>query len=190
MLTSQIALHHQNFSILPAYEETMLFTRHYAVQRRTITCMAHPRLNLCCIVCSPQADTDWHRMRWTWPSSPGRGREEDIWEYWFIDLIMVKKCLYIAHISYLDLQEMTAESYILGVSKKPNVAKNFIISNLEGKVELGFRKTDFEIWPWMWTYENQYVKIKAEVTMIYLWCSGGAYAPQPNLLAPISKINL
>lgn len=81
---------------------------------------------------------------------------------------MVKKCLYIAHISYLDLQEMTAESYILGVSKKPNVAKNFIISNLEGKVELGFRKTDFEIWPWMWTYENQYVKIKAEVTMIYL----------------------
>lgn len=81
---------------------------------------------------------------------------------------MVKKCLYIAHISYLDLQEMSAESFILGVSKKPNEAKNLIISNLEGKVELGFRKTDFEIWPWMWTYENQYIKIKAEVTMIYL----------------------
>ena len=81
---------------------------------------------------------------------------------------MVKKCLYIAHISYLDLQEMSAETFILGASKNPNEAKNIIISNLEGKVELGFRKTDFEILPWMWTYENQYVKIKAQVSMVYL----------------------
>ena len=78
------------------------------------------------------------------------------------------KCLYIATITYLDLQELSAESFILGASKRSNDAKRFIISNLEGKVELGFRKTDFEIWPWMWTYENQYVKIKAQVTMIYI----------------------
>ena len=81
---------------------------------------------------------------------------------------MVRKCLYIATITYLDLQELSAETFILGASKNPNEAKNIIISNLEGKVELGFRKTDFEIWPWLWTYENQYVKIKAQVTMIYL----------------------
>ena len=84
---SQIALHHPNFSILPAYEETMLFPRHYAVQWWAIPCMAHPRLHLCCIICSPQADTDWHRIRRAWPSSPGRGREEDIPEYRFVDLI-------------------------------------------------------------------------------------------------------
>ena len=81
---------------------------------------------------------------------------------------MVRKCLYIAYITYLDLQEMTAETFILGASKKADVAKNLIVSNLEGKIELGFRKTDFEIWPWLWTYENQYVKIKAQVTMIYM----------------------
>lgn len=81
---------------------------------------------------------------------------------------MKKTCLYVATITYLDLQDMSAETFILGASKDPNEAKNIIISNLEGKVELGFRKTDFEIWPWMWTYQNQYVKIKAQVTMIYL----------------------
>ena len=81
---------------------------------------------------------------------------------------MVRKCLYIATITYLDIQEVSAETFILGASKKPDVARNFLISNLEGKVNLGFRKTDFEIWPWVWTYENQYVKIKAQVTMIYL----------------------
>ena len=81
---------------------------------------------------------------------------------------MVRKCLYIAHITYLDLQEVSAETFILGVSKKANEARNLLISNLEGKVELGFRKTDFEIWPWVWTYENQYIKIKAQVTMIDL----------------------
>lgn len=81
---------------------------------------------------------------------------------------MVRKCLHIAYITYLDLQDLSAETFILGVSKDPNKAKNIIISNLKGKVELGFRKTDFEIWPWMWTYQNQYVKIKAQVTMIYL----------------------
>ena len=66
------------------------------------------------------------------------------------------------------MQDLAAETFILGASKNPSEAKNLIISNLEGKVELGFRKTDFEIWPWMWTYENQYIKIKAQVTMIYL----------------------
>lgn len=81
---------------------------------------------------------------------------------------MFRKCLYIAYITYLDLQDLAAETFILGASKNPSEAKNLIISNLEGKVELGFRKTDFEIWPFMWTYENQYIKIKAQVTMIYL----------------------
>ena len=81
---------------------------------------------------------------------------------------MVRKCLYIATITYLDLQELSAESFILGASKKPNEAKDILISNLEGKVKMGFRKDDFEIWPWVWTYENQNVKIKAQVTMIYL----------------------
>ena len=81
---------------------------------------------------------------------------------------MYRKCLYIAYITYLDLQEMSAETFILGVSKRSDVAKNFLFSNLEGKVELGFRKSDFEIWPWVWTYENQYIKIKAQVTMVYL----------------------
>ena len=81
---------------------------------------------------------------------------------------MIRKCLHIAFITYLDLQGLSAETFILGASRNPNEAKNLIISNLEGKVELGFRKTDFEIWPWMWTYENQYIKIKAQVTMIYL----------------------
>lgn len=81
---------------------------------------------------------------------------------------MFKKCLYIAYITYLDLQDLSAETFILGASKNHKEAKNLIVSNLEGKVELGFRKTDFEIWPWMWTFENQYVKIKAQVTMIYL----------------------
>lgn len=81
---------------------------------------------------------------------------------------MIRKCLYIATITYLDLQEVSAETFILGASKKADEAKNLLISNLEGKVKLGFRKTDFEIWPWIWTYENQYVKIKAQVTMIYL----------------------
>lgn len=81
---------------------------------------------------------------------------------------MVRNCLYIATITYLDIQEMSAESFILGASKRANKAKDIIISNLEGKVKLGFRKTDFEIWPWEWTYENPYVKIKAQVTMIYL----------------------
>lgn len=168
----------------------MLFTRHYAVQWRAIPSMAHPRLNIRCIFCSPQADTDWHCMRWTWPSSPGRGREENFRKYWFIDLSMIRKCLYIATITYLDLQELSAESFILGASKKANEARNILVSNIEGKVKMGFSKTDFQIWPWVWTYENQYVKIKAEVTMIYLWCSGGACATRPNLLAPLSKINL
>lgn len=81
---------------------------------------------------------------------------------------MFKKCLYIAYITYHDLQEVSAETFILGVSKKADEARNLLISNLKGKVEMGFRKTDFEIWPWVWTYENQYVKIKAQVTMIYL----------------------
>lgn len=81
---------------------------------------------------------------------------------------MIRKCLYIATITYLDLQEVSAETFILGASKKADEAKNLLVSNLEGKVKLGFRKTDFEIWPWIWTYENQYVKIKAQVTMIYL----------------------
>ena len=81
---------------------------------------------------------------------------------------IVRECLYIATITYLDLQELSAESFVLGASKKADKAKNLLVSNLEGKVELGFRKTDFEIWPWMWTYENQYIKIKAQVTMIYL----------------------
>lgn len=76
--------------------------------------------------------------------------------------------LYIATITYLDLQELSAESFILGASKKANEARNILVSNIECKVKLGFRKTDFVIWPWFWTYENQYVKIKAEVTMIYL----------------------
>ena len=66
------------------------------------------------------------------------------------------------------MQNLSAETFILGASENPNEAKDIIISNLEGKVELGFEKTDFEIWPWLWTYENQYVKIKAQVTMIYL----------------------
>lgn len=81
---------------------------------------------------------------------------------------MFRKCLYIAYITYLDLQEISAETFILGVSKKADEAKNLITSNLEGKVKLGFRKSDFEIWPWVWTYENQYIKIKAQVTMVYL----------------------
>lgn len=81
---------------------------------------------------------------------------------------MFRKSLYIAYITYLDLQEVSAETFILGASKKPNEAKDLIISNLEGKVKLGFRKSDFEIWPWVWTYKNQYIKIKAQVTMIYL----------------------
>ena len=81
---------------------------------------------------------------------------------------MVRKCLYIATITYLDLQELSAESFILGASNKADKARNLLVSNLEGKVKMGFRKTDFEIWPWVWTYENQYVKIKAQVTMIYL----------------------
>ena len=81
---------------------------------------------------------------------------------------MVRKCLYIATITYLDLQELSAKSFILGASKKADEARNLLVSNLEGKVKLGYRKTDFEIWPWIWTYENQYIKIKAEVTMIYL----------------------
>ena len=81
---------------------------------------------------------------------------------------MVRKCLYIATITYLDLQELSAESFILGASKKADEARNILVSNIEDKVKLGFRKTDFEIWPWVWTYENQYVKIKAQVTMIYL----------------------
>ena len=73
---------------------------------------------------------------------------------------MFRKCLYIAYITYLDLQDLAAETFILGASKNPNKAKNLIISNLEGKVELGFRKTDFEIWPWMWTYEINTLKSK------------------------------
>lgn len=81
---------------------------------------------------------------------------------------MFRKSLYIAYITYLDLQEVSAETFILGASKKPNEAKDLIISNLKGKVKLGFRKSDFEIWPWVWTYKNQYIKIKAQVTMIYL----------------------
>lgn len=81
---------------------------------------------------------------------------------------MVRKCLYIATITYLDLQDLSAESFILGASKKADEARNILVSNIEGKVKMGFRKTDFEIWPWFWTYENQYVKIKAQVTMIYL----------------------
>lgn len=81
---------------------------------------------------------------------------------------MLRKCLYIAYITYLDLQEASAETFILGVSKKADEARNLLVSNLEGKVKLGFRKSDFEIWPWIWTYENQYIKIKAQVTMIYL----------------------
>lgn len=81
---------------------------------------------------------------------------------------MVRTCLYIATITYLDLQELSAESFILGASKKANEARNILVSNIEGKVKLGFRKTDFKIWPWEWTYENQYLKIKAQVTMIYL----------------------
>ena len=81
---------------------------------------------------------------------------------------MVRKCLYIATITYLDLQELSAESFILGASKKADEARNILVSNIEGKVKLGFHKTDFEIWPWVWTYENQCVKIKAQVTMIYL----------------------
>lgn len=81
---------------------------------------------------------------------------------------MIRKCLYIATITYLDLQELSAESFILGASKKANEARNILVSNIEGKVKMGFSKTDFQIWPWVWTYENQYVKIKAEVTMIYL----------------------
>ena len=48
------------------------------------------------------------------------------------------KCLYIATITYLDLQEMSAETFILGASKRANDAKRFIISNLEGKVEKDF----------------------------------------------------
>ena len=81
---------------------------------------------------------------------------------------MVRKCLYIATITYLDLQELSAESFILKEKKKADEARNILVSNIEGKVKLGFRKTDFEIWPWVWTYENQCVKIKAQVTMIYL----------------------
>ena len=73
---------------------------------------------------------------------------------------MFRKCLYIAYITYLDLQDLATETFILGASKNPNKAKNLIISNLEGKVELGFRKTDFEIWPWMWTYEINTLKSK------------------------------
>ena len=81
---------------------------------------------------------------------------------------IVRKCLYIATITYLDLQELSAESFILGASKNADEARNILVSNIKGKVKMGFRKTDFEIWPWLWTYENQYVKIKAQVTMIYL----------------------
>lgn len=81
---------------------------------------------------------------------------------------MLREGLYIAYITYLDLQEMSQEVFILGATKKADKARKLLISNLEGKVKLGYRKTDFEIWPWVWTYENQYIKIKAQVTMIYL----------------------
>ena len=80
----------------------------------------------------------------------------------------MEKCLYIATITYLDLQEMEARTFVLGASKKHDDAMKFLLENIQGKLKLGYRKTDFEIHTWGWTFENQYVKILADTHLLYL----------------------
>lgn len=81
---------------------------------------------------------------------------------------MKKSCLYVATITYLDLQDLSAETYILGASEKPSDAKKYLYENLEGKLNMGYRKTGFDIRTWGWTFQNPYVKIKAEIQFLYL----------------------